>query len=94
VLLEKFEIILCLFAGLVVLIVGILVNAEFSAVLIRLLITLFGFYVLGLAVRIYMQKRVFFKEELPETEGFEGEEGGEEQEENSEELEADENASE
>ena len=92
-LLEKFEIILCLFAGLVVLIVGILVNAEFSAVLIRLLITLSAFYVLGLAARIYMQKKIFFTEELPETENAESE-GSEEQVGSSDESEANENASE
>ena len=58
---EKFEIILCLLAGLVVLVLGLLFGMEFSAILIRLLIALFVFYIIGLIVKGYLRRKVFFK---------------------------------
>ena len=63
-LVEKFEIFLALFAGLILLVMGILVNFTLPAILLRLLIVLVVFYVVGLVVKTYLRKRIFFEIEV------------------------------
>jgi len=58
---EKFEIALCLIAGLVVLVAGIITNLEFSAILIRLIIVIVAFYIIGLIAKAYLRKKVLFE---------------------------------
>jgi len=58
-LLDKFEIFLPLFAGLILLIMGILMNLTFPAILLRLLIVLVVFYIIGAIVKAYLRSRIF-----------------------------------
>lgn len=66
---EKFEIFLALLAGLILLVVGILMNFSLPAILLRLLIVLAAFYIIGLVVKTYLRKRIFF--EIEDEEGLE-----------------------
>ena len=61
--LEKIDVLLCLLAGLVVLILGIVLDMELAAILTRLLIALVVFYILGAIVKAYLRKTVFFEVE-------------------------------
>ena len=63
---EKFEIFLALLAGLILLVMGFFLNFTLSAILLRLLIVLVVFYIIGLIVKTYLRKRIFFEPE-PET---------------------------
>lgn len=63
---EKFEILLALLAGLVVLIVGIVVSADIASVLIRLLIALISFWLLGKIIKIYLKTKVFVENKQDE----------------------------
>ena len=67
-LIEKFEIFLALFAGLILLVMGILYNFTLPAILLRLLIVLVVFYVIGLIVKTYLRKRIFYEIETSESE--------------------------
>jgi len=58
-LLDKFEIFLPLFAGLILLIMGILMNLTLPAILLRLLIVLVIFYIIGAIVKAYLRSRIF-----------------------------------
>ena len=60
---EKFEIFLALFAGLILLVAGILMNFSLPGILLRLLIVLAVFYIIGFAVKTYLRKRIFFTTE-------------------------------
>jgi hypothetical protein len=77
--LEKLEIIICLFAGLAVTIVGIAARRELHVVLLDLFITLVVFYVIGLFVKGYINKKIFPKHVEPKDGekglGEDGEEG-------------------
>jgi len=60
-LLEKIDVLLCLLAGLVVLILGIVLDMELAAILSRLLIALVVFYIIGAIAKAYLRKTVFFE---------------------------------
>ncbi|MCL2572988.1 MAG: hypothetical protein FWE34_00370 [Defluviitaleaceae bacterium] len=62
-LLDKFEIFLALLAGLILLVVGILMNFGLPDILLRLLIALISFYIIGLIVKTYLRKKIFFDTE-------------------------------
>jgi len=66
-LIEKFEIFLTLFAGLILLVLGLVYNFALSDVLLRLLIVMAAFYVIGLIVKTYLRKRIFFEIETEQT---------------------------
>jgi len=66
--LDKFDILLCLLAGLAVLVIGFVLDMELSAILIRLLITLIVFYIIGAIIKAYLRKTVFFEEPEPDFE--------------------------
>ena len=77
-LIEKFEIFLALFAGLIILIIGFWMNFSLPAILLRLLIVLVVFYIIGLAAKTYLRKKIFFEieteEEIDNDENIDGEE--------------------
>ena len=76
---EKFEIFLALLAGLILLVMGIFLNFTLPAILLRLLIVLVVFYIIGLAVKTYLRKKIFFEPEPePTEESDEDFSGGEE----------------
>ena len=76
-LIDKFEIFLALFAGLILLVMGIVMNFTLPAVLLRLLIVLIAFYLIGFIVKTYLRKRIFFETETDEVLEGENAEGGE-----------------
>ncbi|MDR2183722.1 MAG: hypothetical protein LBE55_06065 [Clostridiales bacterium] len=84
---EKFEIFLALLAGLILLVMGILLEMALPAILLRLLIVLAAFYAIGLIVKTYLRKRIFFeaaKEQEPAEEGAAADDGAINSEENAE----------
>jgi phage shock protein PspC (stress-responsive transcriptional regulator) len=65
-LIDKFEIFLALLAGLILLVMGIVMRFTLPAILLRLLIVLAAFYIIGLIVKTYLRKRIFFTAETKE----------------------------
>ena len=65
-LIEKFEIFLALLAGLALLIMGFIMRFSLPDILLRLLIVLVAFYIVGLIVKTYLSKRIFVKIETEE----------------------------
>lgn len=63
-LVDKFEIFLALFAGLILLVMGFIYNFTLPDILLRLLIVLVIFYIIGLIVKTYLRKRIFFETEV------------------------------
>ena len=63
---EKFEVFLALFAGLVLLVTGILINFSLPDILLRLLIVLVVFYIIGSIIKSYLRKKIFIKIEAKE----------------------------
>ncbi|MCL2415180.1 MAG: hypothetical protein FWD01_00030 [Defluviitaleaceae bacterium] len=59
---EKFSILLSFFAGLIMLIIGIITRPEPGNLIIRLLITLAAFYILGGIIKLYLDIKVFPKQ--------------------------------
>ena len=70
---EKFEIFLALFAGLILLVMGFFMNFSLPDILLRLLIVLVTFYVIGLIVKTYLRKRIFFEAAAEEGAELDGE---------------------
>jgi len=63
---EKFEIFLALFAGLIILVMGFFLTFTLPEILLRLLIVLVVFYIIGLAAKTYLRRRIFVEPEAVE----------------------------
>ena len=72
-LIEKFEIFLALLAGLIVIALGFFMQFSLPGILLRLLIVLVVFYIVGLAAKTYLRKRIFVEIETNETDETETE---------------------
>jgi len=56
---EKLQIFLALLAGLIALVLGIILNMEFADIILRVLIVILVFLILGSIVKSILNKRVF-----------------------------------
>ena len=55
-LLEKMHIILSLFSGLIIIIFGLIFESQLNNILIVMIATMFGFYIVGAILRAYIKK--------------------------------------